>query len=302
MAEARDVVFTRTTPLASSAELARRVLTPITQRAIAKGTIREQPIDLAHEQFALYVPAAKAPPEGYGLFVFVAPWPDVTRPVMWRAPLEEHRLVFVSAANAGNDASVLDRRMPLALLAAENARALVHIDPARVYVGGLSGGARVSEMLALAYPDVFRGALLNAGSEPIAGENGVYLPPADLFAQFQRTRLVYVTGERDDLNLQDDQVSRDSMRDHCVFDVVVQVPRRLGHEPLDRDSLERAFAALDERAPPEPARLKECNERMQRRMAEDLAQVRDRAGLLRLDARWAGLAAPRLLELNATLP
>jgi hypothetical protein len=74
-------------------------------------------------------------------------------------------------------------------------------------------------MTALAYPDVFHGALLNAGSDPIGGEAGIYLPPAELFHRFQQTRLVYVTGESDELNLRDDQISRGSMRDWCVLDI-----------------------------------------------------------------------------------
>ena len=57
--------------------------------------------------------------------------------------------------------------MPLALLAYENIRRSHTLDANRVYVGGMSGGSRVALRVALAYPDVFRGALLNAGSDPI---------------------------------------------------------------------------------------------------------------------------------------
>ena len=41
---------------------------------------------------------------------------------------------------------------------------------------------------------------MNAGSDPIGGEVGIYLPPAELFRRFQETKLVYVTGESDELN------------------------------------------------------------------------------------------------------
>ena len=88
----------------------------------------------------------------------------------------------------------------------ENVRGLYPIDLARVYVGGLSGGSRVAEIAALAFPDVFRGVLLNAGSDPIGGEQGIYLPPPDLFRKFQTTRIVYVTGGEDETNVLDDQV------------------------------------------------------------------------------------------------
>jgi hypothetical protein len=63
--------------------------------------LREQPIDLAQEKFAVYVPPGAPPESGYGLLVFVAPWPEATRPQLWRPPLDWHRLIFVSAANPG---------------------------------------------------------------------------------------------------------------------------------------------------------------------------------------------------------
>jgi len=71
----------------------------------------------------------------------------------------------VTAANSGNDAPTIDRREPLALLAAHNTMKQYPVDPQQVYIGGFSGGARVALRLALAYPDVFHGALLNAGSD-----------------------------------------------------------------------------------------------------------------------------------------
>src|SRR5271167_1225712 len=71
-----DVVFTEYSPLSGSLELARRMLTPLTfaqleREAVRKNVkLREQPVDLANEKFALFVPA-QAPPEGYALLVFI---------------------------------------------------------------------------------------------------------------------------------------------------------------------------------------------------------------------------------------
>jgi poly(3-hydroxybutyrate) depolymerase len=110
----------------------------------------------------------------------------------------------------------------LALLAAQNAMAQYSVDPQQVYIGGFSGGSRVALRLALGYPDVFHGALLNAGSDPI-GNADVPLPPAELFRRFQDSmRFLYVTGERDDARLIDDMHSRQSLEKWCVFDVVTE--------------------------------------------------------------------------------
>jgi len=114
----------------------------------------------------------------------------------------------------------------------------------QVYIGGFSGGARVALRLALGYPDLFHGALLNAGSDPI-GTADVPLPPADLFKRFQEsTRIVYLTGERDEENLAIDMGSRRSLEKWCVLDVVTRTEPRTGHQLADGFSLGRALEAL----------------------------------------------------------
>jgi len=192
----KNVVFSETSELSSSAEIARRMFTPLAYRRVRShfAEVREQPIDPAHEKFVVYVPPDPTPEKGFGLLVFIPPWPEASLPDDWSRILDRHAIIFVSAANSGNDAGTLDRRVPLALLGYENIRRRYPIDTERVYVGGLSGGSRVALRVALAYPDVFRGALLNAGSDPIGGDQ-VSLPPADLFRRFQEsTRIVFVTG------------------------------------------------------------------------------------------------------------
>ena len=315
-----NATFTRYSPLSRNAELGRRTLTPLTfgfgQRVLsATGqALREQPIDLTKEKFTVYVPPGAPPKNGYGLLVFVPSWPGATGlPRFWPEPLNRHGLIFVSAANSGNDVKILDRRLPLALLAYENVRAQYPLDPKRVYIGGISGGSRAALVTALAYPDVFRGALLNAGSDPIGGEAGIYLPPADLFRKFQeQTRLVYVTGDRDEVNLLDDEVSRASMRDWCVFNIEVKIVRRLGHELLDPNSFHFALNALDRPSAVDAGELARCNARIQRELASKLADAEaaiargDRHGaiakLKAIDGHYGGLAAPAILELDAKLP
>jgi hypothetical protein len=311
------VTFTRYSPLSRNAELARRMLTPLTDRhaarlLAAKGeTLREQAIDLAQEKFGFRIPAVAPPKNGYGLLVFIAPWPESHFPRLWRPPLDRHGLIFVTMANAGNDSKVYERRMPLALLAYENMRATYPIDPQRVYASGLSGGSRVALMLALGYPDVFHGALLNAGSDPIGGDRGVHLPPADLFAQFQHSRLVYLTGEHDELNLRDDLASRDSMREWCVLDVVVKAMPRQAHELADAFALEGALDALDRPRAVDEAELARCNANLQAGLASQIAAGRaalargdkDAAKALinQIDARYGGLAAPAVVDLDSQL-
>ena len=80
-------------------------------------------------------------------------------------------MLVVSAAHSGNDEATFARREPLALLAAHNIRKQYPVDSDRIYIAGFSGGSRIALRLALGYPDVFRGVILNAGSAPI-GSSG----------------------------------------------------------------------------------------------------------------------------------
>ena len=238
------------TPLSSPAELARRLY------------ICGQPLDLAKERYSLYVPDHTGTQSGtYSLLVFIPPYPRAEVPRQWMSVLNRKNTIFVTAANSGNEAPTA-RREALALLAAYNVMRQYDVDPQRVYVGGFSGGARVALRLALGYPDLFRGALLNAGSDPI-GTADVPLPPQDLFKLFQdSTRLVYLTGERDEENLVGDMASRRSLEKWCVSDAVTQTEPRTPHQLADAFSFGRSLDALLAAGHPPPDKLDACRNRL----------------------------------------
>jgi hypothetical protein len=301
-----DVVFSDYFPLSGSVELAHRTLSPLANVEIARATrnaaLRPQAIDLTQERFSVYVPARR-PSQGYALMAFIPPWQDAHLPSGWTGVLEQHGVIFVSAAKSGNEERVLDRRIPLALLGAYNVMQRYPIDPGRVYIGGFSGGSRVALRTALAYPDLFRGALLNSGSDPI-GDGEELLPPDDLFAKFQNSRLVYVTGSEDTWNIQHDMVSRDSMKAWCVFGTAVETMYRVGHESAVPYSLDRAFAALDQRPSVDQGKLTACRARIAKELAADLRRIaelldRDKPhdawrSLTKADIRYGGLAATEI--------
>ena len=308
----KDVVFTDYSPLSSSMELARRLLSPLNamrvdQELARSGQVaREQSINLTRERFAVYVPA-HAPPSGYALLVFVPPWQDANVPPRWTSALDRHGMIFVSAANSGNATDVLDRREPLALLAAHNIMQRYPVDPEQVYIGGFSGGSRVAMRIALGYPDLFHGALLDAGSDPI-GDAQIPLPPAELFRQFQdSTRLVYATGQHDDDNLDKDVHSRDSMQAWCVFHLDTVAMPWAGHALADPATLNDVLDALLKPVQADPAKLAACRARTDRELTAQLKQVEDlladgkhddaRTMLEKIDAHYGGLAAPRSTEL-----
>ena len=311
-----NVTFRDYPDLARSSEVLTRVFSPLTVADIRRDLARsgkslgETPLDVAAEKFLLYVPPQK-PAGGYGLLVFVPPWENAQLPAGWGPVLDKAGFIFVSAARSGNVEDVVSRREPLALVAAKNVMARYPVDPARVFVGGMSGGSRMALRLALGWPDLFRGALLNSGSDVI-GTLVEALPPAPLFRQFQTaSRLIYVTGEHDAANLETEARSRSSMRQWCVADTrSIRMPYA-GHEVMPPLFLARALDQLLDPARPDIGQLEPCRAGIEAEMTDGLVQAEKliaggksaQAGALLkdIDAKFGGLAAPKSLELEAKL-
>lgn len=241
------VVFRDFAPYASNAEIARRMLSPQqvqqleTDLARSGGSLAGQPLDPKDESYLVYLPK-QMPANGYALLVFVPPWKITKIPEGWGDVFERDGVLFVEAFKSGNSTNVLFRRVPLALDAAYNAEKQYKIDPDKVFVGGFSGGSRVALRLNLAYPDVFRGAFLDAGSDPI-GTEGAPLPPRDFFLRARSNRFVYVAGENDTTARSLEAASRSSLKAWCIGDVH-SITTISGHDVADPGSLSKALDLL----------------------------------------------------------
>lgn len=308
-----QVVLTQYSPLFSNAEIVRRLLSPLAREAVQESLARElatltpYSIDLAKEKFLVYVPSgAPASPRGFALLVWVPPWNEARLPFGWASQLDHYGVIFVAPAQAGNTANVLGRRVPLALSAEEDLVREYPIDRERIFVGGFSGGSRVALRIALGYPDVFHGALLHAGSNPLG--DGFPVPPRDLFQRFQSSsHLVYFTGATDTDHLSNDASSSESMQQWCVFNVETHEVPDEGHEQMSAAVFGRALDRLLSPVAPDPARLSACRSRIAAQVQDKLdeAQALLSKGshaaahqlLLDIDKRYGGLAAPRILEL-----
>jgi len=248
-ARAEEVTFTEVSPYSRNEELMRRLLPRTEAAALAEGIaqrgqrLAEQPVDPAKERFVLHVPPIE-PEGGYGLLVFVPPWQQAKVPPGWESVLDRLGVIYVSAARSGNEEITLARREPLALIAAANVMTRYHVDPARIFVGGFSGGSRVAERLAVGYPDLFKGALLDAGSDRV-GEGDLPLPPDDLARRFrEESRVVFVTGENDQLNHRLDRDTMRSLDEIGMSHYVSQTAPWIGHAILPPAAFEAAMRAL----------------------------------------------------------
>lgn len=116
------------------------------------------------EIFYLRVPRYSTHPM-YGLIVYIDPSDQITQPPMgWDTVLDKRQLIFIAPQNAGN-LTERSRRFGLAVMAAMKVMQHYPIDPHRVYVGGMSGGARTAGKLGFYQSDVFRGTLQSGGAD-----------------------------------------------------------------------------------------------------------------------------------------
>ena len=304
--------FQEHSPAAATDEIIRRIMSPVSADRIQSyyrndaNALPRQSILLEKESFDFYMPVGDPPVKGYGLLVFIAPFDEAVIPAEWRKVLDRAGIIFVAARRSGNNHHMIGRRIPLALHAYENVSRQYRLDPARVYISGFSGGSRTAMRVALAYPDIFHGAILNAGSDPF-GKAGIAMPPKELFLLFQgRTRMVQVTGTYDEIVAMGDSRMRKSARDYCIQHLDVQPMRRTGHALMGAKALQAALSWLEMPQADTPGSA-QCLDHLQLEIADGLKEVQDsinrgqkqKAGrqLSIIDNSYGGLAAPASTEM-----
>lgn len=293
-------------PLVNGDEFRRRLLAPIAAddllRFVESDGRRLAPEHFDGGEVDAWVPPVE-PAEGYGLLVFILPDDSVMLPRDWSAPLAERGILAVVVRGAGNEVDLFSRRIPRVLDAYSLATSRWRIDPARTWIGGFSGGARVAQRIAMAWPEHFVGTLQLAGSV-IVGTARLAPPPPELARHLQeRTRFVFVSGLQDTRNRGNDTFARESMQALCFADVVLRSPARLDHWVPGGHELAKALDALESPLAVDAG----CRERLGREIAAALAAVEARfaagdivaarAGLVAIDDRYGGLAAPASVEL-----
>lgn len=212
--------------------------------------------NLADESFMHWVPSGYDGSEPFGLLVWVSPSPEGWPRRDWLDVMDRHKLIWIAANNAGNPRPVL-HRFGLALDARSHALAQYHIDPDRIYIGGMSGGSRVASRMGLIWADLFNGVLMNDGVDfytPIRvpdKDNAMWPakfhpPTADVLTRARReNRYVLVTGENDGnrdqtLATYTTGYKRIGFRHVTYF----EVPGK-GHALIDAEWFEKAVVELD---------------------------------------------------------
>jgi hypothetical protein len=142
----------------------------------------EEAYDISKERFSVVVPDSYDPESmEWGVLVWCNAGKGAPPPKDWEPSLATKKLIAIGAYNVGNDRAV-GIRVGLAIDAAVGIRQRYpNLAEHRIYVSGVSGGAKVASMAAMAYPDVFDGAICCAGvnwykDTPLPNEPGKAWP------------------------------------------------------------------------------------------------------------------------------
>jgi len=185
------------------------------------------------------VPDNYDPVRPAGLLVYISPSDSGRLPRGWGLLLEDRNLIWVAANESGNRQQVA-RRVALAVLATGVVAGAYAIDPARVYLSGYSGGARVAGLLAPSYPAVFRGALYIGGAELWDRPDGPPDPQA-----MRRNRYAFLVGSDDEVNRQIARQVQDAYLAAGIEDAELIIARRTGHAIPELRYVSAAFDFLD---------------------------------------------------------
>ena len=179
-------------------------------------------------------PPDVAPP---GVLVFVSPASDATLKRGWSDVLDEKHLIWIAAQDFGN-AVPSNQRMLAALMGLALVQQNHAVDPARVYISGMSGGGRVASMTVTLFPHLFTGALYIVGADFWTTTD-----PA-LLALITDKRYVFLTGAKDFNRKEMRQIYQRYLDAGASRSLLMDLPR-LGHEYPNAAALKTAFEFLD---------------------------------------------------------
>ena len=208
------------------------------------------------ETFWVYVPPSYTPDGGFGLLVWISPTPfgGFGAPEMQQA-LDRNRLIWVGADNAGNGRARWYRYL-LALDAAYNIGKLYAVDEDKVFVGGYSGGGRVTSGLAMLYPEVFQGGFSMFGCDyperlPVPDKPGAHWPagfpppPRPTLSQVKSgSRFVLLTGDLDFNRAQTRKTYLRMVHDDFEHVLYLQAPGASHYDHPDEATLTQGFSFL----------------------------------------------------------
>ena len=189
------------------------------------------------QRYELFVPAGVNPRKPAAVVLFISPSNKPTGWSQWQQVCQRSGVIFASPYDAGNDCP-LPRRVRIVLDVLDDLRRRFPIDADRTYLGGFSGGARISCAVAFALPEYFGGVVPVCGAERLRDESWLRQRVVD------RLSVALITGETDFNRSEIERYRGPMLTDVGVRTKVWMVPK-LGHGIPGEQHLAAALAWLD---------------------------------------------------------
>ena len=151
--------------------------------------------------------------------------------------MDRHNLIWIGANRAGNPVMTM-RRMLFAALAPVQIQNHYSVNTDRIFVSGLSGGGRVSSLVAIEFARQFKGAIYICGVNPPRQEQPVLLD------RVRENRFVFLTGSKD-FNKDETKRVFAMYKKLGVEHIRLMVVPHMSHRNPDADEFEEAIRFLD---------------------------------------------------------
>ncbi len=187
----------------------------------------------------IYVPPTYDGTEAYGVYVHINPTEGGLRPSKeWQAVLDKMHLIFVSPNKTSNNEAAL-LRVVLGLDALATVEAKFKVNPARVFVGGFSGGGHMAMLSQMMYPEIYQGAISHAAQSLLPAHfPGLTVADAKAAPRAKRKWCV-ISGDKDKNYARVKETSRDWERMRFLYKFI-DVPG-MSHENAPAPAFEEAL-------------------------------------------------------------
>ena len=192
--------------------------------------------DSKKQKYQFYGPYESIATRPWPLIIFLSPSND---PVGWpnfESVCEREGILFCSPYRAGNS-TPSGLRVRIILDMVDDVRRKFPIDPNQTYIGGFSGGGRMSCSIGFAFPEVF------AGIMPVCGTNPLKSFPYLRHRLVDRVSVAFVTGQRDFNRSEHDQWMAPYLKELNIRTQFWVVPG-MGHDIPQAEIMEEVVAWL----------------------------------------------------------
>jgi predicted esterase len=135
-----------------------------------KDAAAEFAYDTAKASTYVYLPASRDGGKPPGVYIHISAGEEGEVHTDYEPVMDRLNLIYISPRGTSNGQPML-RRVRLAVDALSSVRALHQVDPARISIGGGSGGGHMAMLVHAMFPDIFMGSVSHAAQSYLPAPN-----------------------------------------------------------------------------------------------------------------------------------